>query len=257
MGKHWTGSQNKRIDQQAKIAQKMSEHCVFSPSGQFLDIFRTFSRHFSDILSTFPFSGVSNDLPVAKFRICWNLEICRKNWRFGDVVTDRVRTPTFRPRKKSTNPNFWVRIFSGGVGVFHAKGWGPKSSVCPSKPGKWNFFGGISRDFAGISRGCPKSLRTKSLCSIIPARGKTRKKKTVSFFHWTPPQVPLVSGADIRAILEPLSSKKNKPMPICTPSCETPKGRTYLQRGKGGAHPGCLGARRERSSEDGKKEQFV
>ena len=25
---------------------------------------------------------------------------------------------------KSTNPNFWVRIFSGGVGVFHVKGWG-------------------------------------------------------------------------------------------------------------------------------------
>ena len=36
------------------------------------------------------------------------------------------------------------------------KGWGPKSSVCPSKPGKSNFFGGISRDFAGISWRCPK-----------------------------------------------------------------------------------------------------
>ena len=47
-------------------------------------------------------------------------------------------------------------------------GWGPKSSVCPSKPGKSNFFGGISRDFAGISQRCPKSLRRKkSLCSIF------------------------------------------------------------------------------------------
>ena len=27
------------------------------------------------------------------------------------------------------------------------KGWGPKSSVCPSKPGKPNFFGRISRVF--------------------------------------------------------------------------------------------------------------
>ena len=44
-------------------------------------------------------------------------------------------------------------------------GWGPKSSVCPSKPGKSNFFGGISWDFVGISRRCPKSLRKKSLCS--------------------------------------------------------------------------------------------
>ena len=40
-------------------------------------------------------------------------------------------------------------------------GGGQKSSVCPSKPGKSNFFGGISRDFAGISRRCPKSLRKK------------------------------------------------------------------------------------------------
>ena len=39
------------------------------------------------------------------------------------------------------------------------KGWGPKSSVRPSKPGKSNFFGGISRDFAGIFWRRPKSLR--------------------------------------------------------------------------------------------------
>ena len=43
------------------------------------------------------------------------------------------------------------------------KGWGPKSSICPSKPGKSNFFGGISRHFAGISRKCPKSLRKKKV----------------------------------------------------------------------------------------------
>ena len=47
------------------------------------------------------------------------------------------------------------------------KEWGPKSSVCPSKPGTSNFFSGISRDFAAISRRCPKSLRKKSLCSIF------------------------------------------------------------------------------------------
>ena len=64
-------------------------------------------------------------------------------------------------RKRNPNLNFLVRIFSGGTGVFHMKGWGPKSSVCPSKPGKSNFFGGISRDFAGISRRRLKSLRKK------------------------------------------------------------------------------------------------
>ena len=51
------------------------------------------------------------------------------------------------------NPNFWVRISSGGVGVFHDV---PRSQI---------FFGGISRDLAGISQLCPKSLRKKSLCS--------------------------------------------------------------------------------------------
>ena len=76
------------------------------------------------------------------------------------------RSRQFQERKRNPNPNFLVRIFSSGVGVFHVNGWGPKSSICPSKPGKSNFLGGISRDFAGISRGCPKSLRKKSLCSI-------------------------------------------------------------------------------------------
>ena len=38
-------------------------------------------------------------------------------------------------------------------------GWGPKGSASPSKPGKSNLFGGISQDFAGISRRCLKSLR--------------------------------------------------------------------------------------------------
>ena len=41
------------------------------------------------------------------------------------------------------------------------KGWGPKSSVCPSKPMETKLFGGMSRDLAGISRVCPKSLRKK------------------------------------------------------------------------------------------------
>ena len=47
------------------------------------------------------------------------------------------------------------------------KGWGPKSSVCPSKPRESNFLGGISRDFARISRWRPKSLR-KKVCVQFP-----------------------------------------------------------------------------------------
>ena len=72
-----------------------------------------------------------------------------------------VKLALYQGGKRNPNPNFLVRIFSSGVGVFHVNGWGPKSSIRPSKPGKSNFLGGISRDFAGISRGRPKSLRKK------------------------------------------------------------------------------------------------
>ena len=74
-----------------------------------------------------------------------------------------VCTPDSRGsgKKKEPKPKLLVRICSGGMGVFHRKGWGPKSLVCPSKPRETKLFGGISRDFAGISRGCPKSLRKK------------------------------------------------------------------------------------------------
>ena len=47
------------------------------------------------------------------------------------------------------------------------KGGGAKKFGMSLEPGKSNFFGGISRDFAGISQGRPKSLRNKSLCSIL------------------------------------------------------------------------------------------
>ena len=61
-------------------------------------------------------------------------------------------------------------MFSGGVGVFHVKGWGAtgakKFGMCFETQGNQT-FGGISRDFAGIFRGRPKSLRKKGLCPIL------------------------------------------------------------------------------------------
>ena len=36
-------------------------------------------------------------------------------------------------RKRKPNPNFWVRISSGGVGVFHVKGGGRKVRYVPRK----------------------------------------------------------------------------------------------------------------------------
>ena len=91
---------------------------------------------------------------------------------FGNRASTSQEIPVttkngFEAQKKNPNLNFCARIFSGGVGVFHVKGWGPKSSVCPSKPRESNLFGGISRDFARISRKRPKSLRKKCLGSIL------------------------------------------------------------------------------------------
>ena len=85
------------------------------------------------------------------------------SWNWGrPEASDLPRFPKNQAWKTNPNLNFWARISSSGVVVFHTKGLGPKSSVCPSKKtGKSNYFGGISRNFAGISRGRPKSLRKK------------------------------------------------------------------------------------------------
>ena len=86
----------------------------------------------------------------------------------GKKVTKKVTKASEKsgtkkePKPKLLSPD----IFRWGRGLPH-EGVGPKSSVCPSKPGKSNFFGGISRDLAGISGGRPKSLRKKSLGSIF------------------------------------------------------------------------------------------
>ena len=80
------------------------------------------------------------------------------------------------------------------------RGGGAKSSVCPSKPGKPNFLGGISRDFAGTSQSRPKtkSLRKKArvqflalkthehkqICGIVPGLGGCRKVVCVCVFFF-------------------------------------------------------------------------
>ena len=47
------------------------------------------------------------------------------------------------------------------------KEWGPKSSVCPSKPGKSNFFGRDSPGFCRDIPGAPEKFEKKKLCSIL------------------------------------------------------------------------------------------
>ena len=67
--------------------------------------------------------------------------------------------PFARSRKEHKPKLLSPDIFRWGK--FQVKEWGPKSSVCTSKPGKSNFFGGISRDFAGISRQSPEKFEKK------------------------------------------------------------------------------------------------
>ena len=78
--------------------------------------------------------------------------------------------------KKSTKINFsWVRRPPGGVGVFHAKGWWPKSSCPPltvclpwlSKKGIWDvpgIFAGMSRSRGGVQKVCAKRV-----CAHFPS----------------------------------------------------------------------------------------
>ena len=67
-------------------------------------------------------------------------------------------------KKRSTNPNVWVRISSEGVGVFHVNGWGPKSSVCPSKLRESQLLGGICQDFCRDIPGWPEKFKKKKVC---------------------------------------------------------------------------------------------
>ena len=66
------------------------------------------------------------------------------------------------PKPKLFGPD----IFQWGRGLPH-EGVGAKKFSMPLETTEIKLFGGISRDFAGISWRCPKSLRKKSSCSIF------------------------------------------------------------------------------------------
>ena len=128
-GGHWTGSPNKRIDKIGKNCQKMSEILCFQPLQT---IFRTFFRHFSDILSTFPFSGLSNDLPVTKLRADFlegtRLMVrARNRWQFfADFFWLSFAADSGAALVKT---GFWTRF--SGFSDFWAPGPGDFLETCP------------------------------------------------------------------------------------------------------------------------------
>ena len=83
------------------------------------------------------------------------------SWARHLLVTEKKRTPHLGPppfkgaRKRTQRLAFWVRGPAGGVGVFHAKGWWPKSSRPPLEKFVFLAFrregSGMSRNFAGMS----------------------------------------------------------------------------------------------------------
>ena len=76
----------------------------------------------------------------------------------GECPTPKVGALALRQEKRAQRLTFWVRRPPGRVGVFHTKGWWPKTSCCPSKVClPWASKRGIW-DVPGILPGCPGPL---------------------------------------------------------------------------------------------------
>ena len=84
------------------------------------------------------------------------------------VKRNAVFGACFSATKKEPKPKVLSPDIPSGGGVFHMNGWGPKSSVCPSKPGKIKLFW---RDIPGF-------------CWDIPAAPEKFEKKKFVFNFW-------------------------------------------------------------------------
>ena len=103
-----------------------------------------------------------------KFHTFWHFSTLFQNFSEFFLQDFLLELRGFQGGKKNQTQTFWSGYFPVGYGVFHVNGWGPKSSIRSSKPGKSNFLGGLSRDFAGISRRCPKKKEKKRVCVQFP-----------------------------------------------------------------------------------------
>ena len=95
-------------------------------------------------------------MPTGVFSLKVSLESLYKVWTMGDSLG--FYAPWVRQEGRAQRLTFWVRRPSGGVWVFHAKGWWPKSSCSPSKVClPWDSKRGM-RNVPGILPGCPGPL---------------------------------------------------------------------------------------------------
>ena len=93
---------------------------------------------------------VCRHVPVHACAMCAGPSVCRLSVCLCSAGTD------IRQERGAQTQTFWVRISSGGVGVFDVKGRGSKSLVYPSKRRETKLFGGMLWDFAGICGGARK-----------------------------------------------------------------------------------------------------
>ena len=98
-----------------------------------------------------------------------------------DVCPSYPRNPTMRhnfrviraksgktKEHKLKNSGIWIS--SGGVGVFHVKGWGPKSLICPSKPMASQTIGwDILRFLPGYAGGAQTISAETNACVLLLA----------------------------------------------------------------------------------------
>ena len=76
-------------------------------------------------------------------------------------------SPCIREEKGTQTQTFGSGDLPVGWGSSTWRDGGQKVRYVPRNPGKPNFLAGYPGIFAGISLKCPKSLRKKSLCSIL------------------------------------------------------------------------------------------
>ena len=83
------------------------------------------------------------------------------------------RQDSHQARKRSKTSNFCVQKTSGGVGIFHVKGWRLKSLGCPEtyKNNKTDFLVGYPGIFARISRSCVTIVQLKFVQLLAPKSG--------------------------------------------------------------------------------------
>ena len=91
-----------------------------------------------------------------------------KGQAFSPEYTSNIRRPKVRQEEGTQTQTCWSGYLQAGWGFSTWRGGGQTVRYVPRSQGNQTFLaGGISRDFAGISWRCPKSLRKKSSCSIF------------------------------------------------------------------------------------------